>query len=130
MCMKTTKSEFQITLWQYKSIQQKPSVLLWELGLSRQIVSPAETAIIFLLGLDYVSDNCYLATRVKYHFTEAVIHNVKVRSVSWIGHFRQKRGREFMQGSPIQSSEKGMAPEVTEALPPKTVFPLRDEPSD
>lgn len=117
-------------MWQCKSIQQKPSALLWELGLSHQRGSPAETAHIFLLDLNYVCDNCNFALRVKYHFTEAVIHNVKVRSVSWIGHFRQKRGREFMQGSPVQSTEKGMAPEVTEALPPKTVFPLRDEPSD
>lgn len=117
-------------MWQCKSTQQKPSALLWELGLSRQRASPAETALISLLDLNYVCDNCNLALRVKYHFTEAVIHNVKVRSVSWIGHFRQKRGRELMQGTPVQSTEKGMAPEVTEALPPKTVFPLRDKPGD
>lgn len=124
------KKELQITLWQYKSIQQKPSALLWELGLSRQTGSPAETALISLLDLNSVCDNCNLALRVKYHFTQAVIHHVKVGSVSWIGHFRQKRGRELMQGRPVQPSEKGMAPEVTEALPPKTVFPLRDEPGD
>lgn len=49
MCIKKKKIkyEFQITLWQYKSIQQKPSVLLWELGLSRQIVSPAEQPLFF-----------------------------------------------------------------------------------
>lgn len=117
-------------MWQCKSIQQKPGVLLWELGLSRPIVSPAETAIIYLLDPDGVCDRCHLARGVQYHFTEAVIHDVKVGSVSWIGDFRLKRGREFVQGSPVQPTEKGMAPEVTEALPPKTAFPLRDEPGN
>lgn len=127
--IKKIKYNFPITLWQYKSIQRKPGVLQWELGQSRQTASPAETAIIFLLDLDCVTVVTW-PSGVQYHFTEAVVHNVKVRSVSWVGHLRQKRGREFMQGSPIQSAEKGMAPEVTEALPSQTVFPLRDEPSD
>lgn len=75
-------------------------------------------------------DGCSSDLRGKYRFTEAVVHNVKVRSVSWIGHFRQKRGRDFMEGRPVQASEEGVAPEVTEALPPEAVFPLTDEPED
>lgn len=35
-----------------------------------------------------------------------------------------------MQGTPVQSTEERMAPEVTEAFPPQTDFPLTDELSD
>lgn len=35
-----------------------------------------------------------------------------------------------MQRTPVQSTEKRVAPEVTDAFPPQTDFPLRDESSD
>lgn len=69
-------------------------------------------------------------TFTEYHFTETVIQNVKVGGVSWIRYFRQEGGREFMQGTPVYTTEERVVPEVTEAFPSQTDFLFTDEPGD
>lgn len=64
---------------------------------------------------------------LSYHFTKTVIEDVKVWCVSWIRDFRQERCREFMQGTPVQSTEKLMIPKFTGAFPSKTDFPVTDQ---
>lgn len=64
---------------------------------------------------------------LSYHFTKTVVEDVKVWCVSWIRDFRQERCREFVQGTPVQSTEKLMIPKFTGAFPSKTDFPVTDQ---
>ena len=72
---------------------------------------------------------CYVCGSLcQHHVAEAVVHHVKVGGVGGVGDRWLEGGGDEVQGSPVQTTEEGVASEILPSPGAQTLLPLTDQP--